>query len=671
MNPLLFTDHYEFTMLDAALKSGEAHRRCVFEAFSRSLPPGRRYGVVAGVGRLIEQIESLHFDDAALEVLRTGGVVSDRTLGWLADWKFTGSIWGFGEGDIYLPGSPVVVVDAPFAEAVILETLILSMVNYDSAIAGAASRMVVASRSGAGPDASILDMGARRTHEVAAAASARAAYICGFDASSDLAARAWWGVPTAGTAAHAFTLLHDDESAAFSSQIAALGLATTLLVDTYDTEVGINRAVEAGRAAGATGPGAIRIDSGDPNITTFSARRQLDALGATDTRIVVSGDLDEFVIAELRSIGAPVDVYGVGTQLVTGSGAPTCAFVYKLVAREASPGGPLVRVAKRSPAKANTPGAKAAFRTTEPYGERLVVIDDPRRSWPANALQQPLVVDGRVVVDASMLVADARSRHVASLALLPDDAKRLDAGEPVAVAELAGAGSRAGTSDMPGLAGRRARSSVPIDAAAKRALIVVDVQNDFCEGGSLAVTGGLEAARRIAGHLDGHLDGPEGGKYDAVIATLDWHIDPGPHFDDDPDYVDTWPSHCVADSVGAQWTPSIAAVAAGHPFDAVVRKGRYEAAYSGFEGLTDADVDGSSSVRLVEWLRANGIRHVDVCGIATDHCVRATARDAALAGFDTTVLADLCAAVDPSTLDRTWAELASVGVRVSSAVGQT
>ena len=452
MNPLLFTDHYELTMLDAALASGEAHRRCVFEAFSRSLPPGRRYGVVAGVGRLVEQIESLRFDDTALEVLRAGKIVSDRTLAWLADWKFTGTIWGFGEGEIYLPGSPIVVVDAPFAQAVILETLILSMVNYDSAIAGAASRMIVASRSGTGPEASILDMGARRTHEVAAAASARAAYICGFEASSDLAARAWWDVPTAGTAAHAFTLLHDDESTAFASQIAALGLTTTLLVDTYDIEVGINRAVEAARAAGGTGPGAIRIDSGDPKITTFSARRQLDALGATDTRIVVSGDLDEFVIAELRSMGAPVDVYGVGTQLVTGSGAPTCAFVYKLVARETSPGSPLARVAKRSPAKANTPGAKAAFRSADPYGERLVVIDDPRRSWPANALQQPLVLDGRVVVDASKLVADARSRHVVALELLPADAKRLDAGEPVAVAAITGAEDLAQSSGVPGLA---------------------------------------------------------------------------------------------------------------------------------------------------------------------------------------------------------------------------
>lgn len=657
MNPLLFTDHYELTMIEAALHSGEAERRCVFEAFSRNLPEGRRYGVVAGTGRIIEFVESLHFDDVTLQGLAARKVVSSSTLVWLADWHFGGSIWGYGEGEVYLPGSPVLTVDAPFAEAVLLETIVLSVLNHDSAIAGAASRMVVASRGGTGPRAKLLDMGARRTHEVAAAASARAAYLCGFDASSDLAAGAKWGVPTAGTAAHAYTLLHDSEVAAFSNQLEALGLDTTLLVDTYDLEVGITRAVEAAVALGATGPRAIRIDSGDVAVNTFSARRQLDALGATDTGIVVSGDLDEHRIEELRKLGAPIDVYGIGTQLVTGSGAPTCAFVYKLVAREESPGGPLTRVAKRSPAKANTPGVKAAFRALDPYGEDLVVVDDPRTGWPEGTLQRPLVVAGKVVVDVSTVLAEARTLHASVLDQLPDEAKRLDPGPPIALATVTPIASPiGGRSQLAGAGGDEPGNSHRLN----RALIVTDVQNDFCEGGSLAVNGGLAAANAIADYLDGP-NGKRGG-YDAVVATLDWHVDPGLHFADDPDFVDTWPPHCVADTEGAAWTPVIATMAGRRPFDAVVRKGRYEAAYSGFEGLTADDSEAGGSVRLVDWLRAHDIGEVDVCGIATDHCVRATARDAAEAGFSTAVLTDLCAAVTPATLDATFRELTTVGV---------
>src|SRR6476661_2469710 len=330
----LLTDHYELTMLQAALAAGTAHRRAVFELFPRQLPEGRRYGVLAGVGRALDAIERFRFDAETLGVLREHAVVDEPTLEWLAGYRFRGDVWGYAEGETYFPYSPLMTVESTFAEAVLLETVLLSVLNHDSAIASAASRMTWAAG-----DRPCIEMGSRRTHEEAAVASARAAYISGFVTTSNLAARQRYGVPTAGTSAHSFTLLHDSERDAFTAQVTSLGKGTTLLVDTYD----IAEAVRLGVEVAGPGLGAVRLDSGDLGVLAQQVRQQLDSLGATQTRITVTSDLDEFAIAALAS--APVDGYGVGTQLVTGSGHPTSGFVYKLVSR-ANDAGALEPVAK-------------------------------------------------------------------------------------------------------------------------------------------------------------------------------------------------------------------------------------------------------------------------------------------------------------------------------------
>ena len=190
----LLTDHYELTMLQAALRSGAAQRRCVFEVFARRLPEGRRYGVVAGTGRLVEAVRAFRFGADELAALRERGVVDEQTLDFLAGYRFSGDISGYAEGECYFPGSPLVVVEAPFAEGVLLETLILSILNHDAAVAAAASRMVTAAG-----DRPCLEMGSRRTHEQAAVAAARAAYVAGFAATSNLEAGRTYGVPTTGT----------------------------------------------------------------------------------------------------------------------------------------------------------------------------------------------------------------------------------------------------------------------------------------------------------------------------------------------------------------------------------------------------------------------------------------------------------------------------------------
>ena len=424
----LFTDHYEFTMVEAALRSGAAQRRCVFEVFARRLPSWRRYGVLAGTGRLLDALTDFRFDDERLAALERGKVVDAATLRWLAGYSFSGDIWGYGEGECYLPGSPVLVVEGTFAEAVLLETLVLSILNHDSAIAAAASRMVTAAAG-----RPCLEMGSRRTHEEAAVAAARAAYVAGFGGTSNVAAGARYGIPTIGTAAHAFTLVHDDERAAFAAQVAALGEGTTLLVDTFDVEQGVKTAVEV------AGPqlGAVRLDSGDLVDLAQAVRVQLDALGATGTRIVVTSDLDEYAIAALAA--APVDAYGVGTALVTGSGAPTAGMVYKLVAREDS-SGTLVGVAKTSLGKVGVAGRKWAVRRLDGSGtavEEVLMDADPGPGGAGESpdgrlrpLLRPLVRAGKRVEQEEDL-QHARDRHAASLGELPPTARQLSRGEPV------------------------------------------------------------------------------------------------------------------------------------------------------------------------------------------------------------------------------------------------
>ncbi|MEL0135055.1 MAG: nicotinate phosphoribosyltransferase, partial [Aquiluna sp.] len=346
------TDRYELTMLQAALRSGKAERECVFEVFTRQLPAGRRYGVLAGVGRVLEAIREFTFDDSELGFLAAQGVVDEKTLDWLANYRFSGSISGYREGEIYFANSPVMTVRGSFAEAVVLETVILSILNHDSAVAAAASRMHTAAGG-----RSLAEMGARRAHESAAVAAARAAFIAGFDATSNLEAGRSWGIPTMGTSAHSFTLLHDSEKEAFEAQIASMGPDTTLLVDTYDIPRAVMMAVEltGGKVA------AVIIDSGDLSSTAVEVRKQLYDLGAKNTKIVVTSDLDEYTIAALSA--SPVDRFGVGTSLVTGSGYPTAGFVYKLVAH--SDGKSWTEVAKTSKSKTNRGGEKNASRLIE------------------------------------------------------------------------------------------------------------------------------------------------------------------------------------------------------------------------------------------------------------------------------------------------------------------
>ena len=413
----LLTDRYELTMIDAALRDGRADRQCVFEVFTRRLSGGRRYGVVAGTGRLLDAIDLFRFDDTVLSWLRDEKVVGTETLDFLADYRFSGSIRGYREGELFFPGSPILQVEGTFAEAVVLETLILSVLNYDCAVATAASRMVTAADGH-----ELIEMGSRRTSEHSAVAAARAAFIAGFTATSNLEAGRLWGIPTRGTAAHSFTLVHDTEEDAFRAQVAALGTGTTLLVDTYDVRAAVETAV---RVAGPQ-LGAVRLDSGDLPSLVREVREQLDSLGATGTKIVVTNDLNENTIAALR--GTPTDVFGVGTSVVTGSGYPAAGLVYKLV-EHVNDRGDWVSVAKRSPEKSNPAGRKSAFRSGT---EEIVVVGDVKPVDSERALEVDFITDG-VIADqwrGADAVSVARDFHRKVRAELSEAALRLSPGDP-------------------------------------------------------------------------------------------------------------------------------------------------------------------------------------------------------------------------------------------------
>lgn len=426
----LFTDHYELTMLQAALASGAAYRKTVFEVFTRRLSGGRRYGVLAGTGRFLEGLENFRFTSDEIDFLAERKVVNEQTLDYLRNFRFTGTIRGYAEGEIFFPHSPVLQVEATFAEACILETFILSIFNYDSAVATAASRMSVA--AGTRP---CLEMGSRRAHEEAAVAAARAAVITGFAGTSNLEAGRRYGLHTIGTSAHSFTLLHDSEREAFEAQLESLGKGTTLLVDTYDVEKAVRLAVEL------AGPelGGVRLDSGDLVAQAQYVRELLDSLGNTGTKITVTSDLDEFAIASLAA--APVNAYGVGTKLVTGSGVPTSSMVYKVVLRENSEG-VMEPVAKASSGKASIGGKKSAVRRLNSKGRATAEVIGVDITAPADSNDRDLMVD--LVVDGAVQpgftgaegVRRAAERHARSLTELPVAATRLSPGDPVIPTEF-------------------------------------------------------------------------------------------------------------------------------------------------------------------------------------------------------------------------------------------
>ena len=593
-------------MLGSALRDGSADRQCVFEVFARRLPDGRRYGVVAGTGRVLDAIARLPLRRRRRSsFLRDNEWSTRRRADYLADYRFRGDVDGYPEGELYFPYSPCSPSRARFAEAVVLETLVLSILNHDCAIASAAARMVAA--AGGRP---IIEMGSRRTHEQAAVAAARAAYLAGFASTSNLAAARRYGVPTAGTAAHAFTLLHDDERAAFAAQLATMGTGTTLLVDTYDITRGIELAVEvAGPALGA-----VRIDSGDLGVMARHAREQLDGLGATGTRIVVSGDLDEFAIAALAARpGGRLRRRDVGRHRVRRADRG-----HGLQARRG--GRPAGGQALGAQGRARAAARRRCARTSRaaPRSRRSSLAGGAADTGRGRAAAAGAAGARRRAGRRPADLDEAREHLRAATVTLPWDGLKLSRGEPAIPTRVVGLIRSLGRPH----AWRSSWSTSRTTSA----------RADRWPSPAAA-----EVARAITAQL------AEGG-FDHAVATRDHHIDPGAHFSDHPDFVDTLAARTA-------WS--------ARPASTCTRSStRRPSRRCSTRASTPPRTRGSRR-------RATACRWPSGCATATSTASRSSASPPTTAcapprwtppaqGFATTVRLDLTAGVARPTVTRRW-----------------
>jgi nicotinate phosphoribosyltransferase len=422
----LATDQYELTMA-ASYFAQSMNAPATFDLFIRRLPKARRFLVAAGLDDALDYLENLRFTESDIAYLRGLGTFSEEFLDYLADFRFTGEVWALPEGEVFFPGEPVLRITAPMIEAQMVETALISIVGHQTAIASKAARMALASS-----DHEFDDFAARRAHGLEAGVrGARAAYLAGASATSNVLAGKTYGIPLSGTMAHSYVMAFSDERDAFRRFARDFPTATVLLIDTYDTVEGARRAVEVAHELAPEGVAlrGVRLDSGDLGELSRRVREILDTGGLEDVSIIVSGDLDEYRIAELLAGGAPIDSFGVGTQMGVSADAPALSAVYKLAEYDSRP------VLKLSTGKASLPGRKQVWRR-EADG---VLVGD------VIGLDNDDVPDGRPMLERVMVggvrsgsvasLADARERCARALASLPDDLRLLESGASPAPVE--------------------------------------------------------------------------------------------------------------------------------------------------------------------------------------------------------------------------------------------
>ena len=357
MPSALATDLYQLTMMAGYYAAGRTEPR-TFELFVRELPPERSYLVAAGLAQAVEYLATLRFADDEIAWLRSAPALAPVPARFfeehLARFRFTGDVWAVAEGEVVFGHEPLLRVTAPAPEAQLVETALLAIVVFQTAVASKASRVVHAAAG-----RSVVEFGSRRAHGLdAARLAARAAYIGGCEGTSNVEAARQFEIPMSGTMAHSWVMAFDREIDAFREYMRLFGDRTTLLIDTYDTVAAAHHIVEAGLR-----PAAVRIDSGDLRALAKRVRAVFDAGGLQDTRILASGDLDEHRIAALVRDGAPIDVFGVGTAISAVSDAPALGGVYKLV--EATDHGTTRPTIKLSPGKRTFPGRKQVWRVVD------------------------------------------------------------------------------------------------------------------------------------------------------------------------------------------------------------------------------------------------------------------------------------------------------------------
>ncbi len=423
----LSTDLYQLTMAAGYFHRGFAGRAATCELFVRRLPAARRFLVALGIDRLLDALTSLAFDEEDIAFLRSvpalEHAMTPAFCDYLRAFRFTGDVAAVEEGTVVFANEPLLRVRAPIIEAQILETLALSIINHATMIGSKAARVVLAAKGRA-----CVEFGTRRTHPEAAIDAARAAYAAGFAGTSNVEASRRYGIPVLGTAAHMWTMAHPSEEASFEGYFAVFPSSSILLIDTYDTPRGALRAARVARDKLA----GVRIDSGDLAALSMQVRAILDAEGAPQAKIVASGDLNERIIEELLLAGAPIDTFGVGTELVCSVDAPSLGGVYKLVAIDDGEGSGDRPIAKFSEGKATMPGAHQVVRFSEGgvFARDVIMLESEAEAavgGGGEALLSSALVRGARARGAAPIQA-VRGRVAAQLAALPEPQRRLDPG---------------------------------------------------------------------------------------------------------------------------------------------------------------------------------------------------------------------------------------------------
>ncbi|MCL6553329.1 MAG: nicotinate phosphoribosyltransferase [Firmicutes bacterium] len=417
-NVALLVDLYELTMADSYLRHG-MNDRATFDLFIRALPPTRAFLVSAGLDGVLAYLEELRFSDEAIAYLRSLRLFSDAFLDYLRTFRFTGDVRAIPEGEVFFPPEPVLEVTAPRIEAQVVETFLLNAINFQVMVASKAARVVLAARGRA-----VADFSPRRDHGTdAAVKAARAAYLAGCTSTSNVLAGMLYGIPVTGTMAHSYVMSFSDELTAFRAFARDFPHNTVLLIDTYDTLQGVANAIVVARELAARGGRlrAVRIDSGDLVAQSRAVRAALDAAGLREVQVLLSGDLNEYRIAELLDQGAAADAFGVGTELGTSADAPSLGGVYKLVEDEKG-----FRI-KLSAGKATLPGRKQVWRKLDAEGQPtadLIALHDEPAPPDHVPLLVPVMEGGRRLW-AEPLPA-IRQRCTERLAALPEELRGLE-----------------------------------------------------------------------------------------------------------------------------------------------------------------------------------------------------------------------------------------------------
>ena len=418
-NLALFTDLYQLTMLQAYFEE-RMTEKAVFSLFVRRLPPNRNFLIACGLDTVLDYLETLCFTDQDLAYLESLCMFSDRFLAWLADLRFTGDLHAVREGTPIFANEPILEVEAPLPEAQLIETYLLNQVQLQTMLASKAHRVLTAARG-----RSVIDFGARRMHGADAALNAaRAFWIAGVNATSNVLAGKRFGIPVAGTMAHSYIQAHRDESAAFRA-FANLYPNTVLLIDTYDTLAGVKKVIELAKRLGDDFKvRAVRLDSGDLLDLSQHVRTALDNAGLNHIEIIASSSLDEYEIDRLISSGAPIDGFGVGTAMGVSADAPYLDIVYKL-ASYAGEG----RV-KLSASKPVLPGRKQVFRMSDGDHDSGDIIGRAAEDLPGRPLLEQVMRDGTRLGEKTHDLNDTRRYAAEQIARLPDAVRDLRESDP-------------------------------------------------------------------------------------------------------------------------------------------------------------------------------------------------------------------------------------------------